>query len=180
MPTSVDHLGKPHILILLQGHLFERFSQTQPLCYLHVETFQSKVNNQFKMCWLAVVKVGQRFICEWCRSAIRNVVAVAKFVQVLYLFHLKSTRRKFLQDIYLEYFVIFGASWLKLGTYTTQPSQSCMELVIVVKYACCCQNVAALRIESFLCNQSINAVLTGLNSTRQRIQIKFKAKIVNL
>ena len=68
----------------------------------------------------------------------------------------------------------------KFGTYTTQPSQSCMALVIFVRYACKCQKMAALRIGSFPCDNCINAVLTGLNSTRQRIQVKFKAKIVNL
>ena len=40
--------------------------------------------------------------------------------------------------------------------------------------------MTALRIESFPCNHGINVVLTGFNSTRQRIQLKFKAKIVSL
>ena len=70
---------------------------------------------------------------------------------------LKSMPRKFLQDIYLEYFVMFGASSLLLVTDTTQPSQSCMALVI-------CQKMAALRIEWFPCNHSVSAVLTGFNS----------------
>ena len=43
-----------------------------------------------------------------------------------------------------------------------------MELVIFVKYACKCQKEAALRIESFPCNHSIDAVLADFNSTRQR------------
>ena len=81
---------------------------------------------------------------------------------------------KFLRDIYLEYFVISGASWLYFGTDTTQPSQSCMALVIFVRYACKCQKMVALRIESFPCNHSINAVLTGFNSTGQKIRVKFK------
>ena len=92
----------------------------------------------------------------------------------------KSMLGKFLQDIYLEYFVIFGTSWIYFGTDTTQPSQSCMTLVIFVRYACKCQKMAAIRIEFLLCNHSINAVLTGFNSTGQRIQVKFKAKIINL
>ena len=62
----------------------------------------------------------------------------------------KSMRLKFLQDIYLECFVIFGASWLQFGTDTTQPSQSCMALVIFVRCACKSQNVAALRIGRFV------------------------------
>ena len=40
--------------------------------------------------------------------------------------------------------------------------------------------MAALRTESIPCNHSINAVLTGFNSNRQRILAKFEAKIVNL
>ena len=40
--------------------------------------------------------------------------------------------------------------------------------------------MAALGIESFPCNHSINVVLTGFNSIRQRIQVKFKTKVVNL
>ena len=36
----------------------------------------------------------------------------------------KSMPGKFLQDISLEYFVIFGAIWLLFGTDTTQPFQS--------------------------------------------------------
>ena len=40
--------------------------------------------------------------------------------------------------------------------------------------------MADLGIELFPCNHSINAVLTNFNSTRQRNQVKFKAKIVNL
>ena len=63
---------------------------------------------------------------------------------------------------------------------STLASQCCMELVIFVKYACKCQRVAALGIESFSCNHRIDAVLTGFNSTRQRIQVKFKTKIVKL
>ena len=55
-----------------------------------------------------------------------------------------------------------------------------MVLVIFVKYACNCQKVVALRIESFSCNHSSDAVLTGYNSTRQSIQVKFKTKIVKL
>ena len=74
-------------------------------------------------------------------------------------------RRKFLQDIYLEHFVIFGAS-----------GHTHYSLVIFAKYACKCQKVAALRIESFWCNHGINVVLTGLNSARQRIQVKCKEK----
>ena len=120
-------------------------------------------------CCTRRVKVGQRFICEWCQSAIRNVVAVAKFVQVLYLFRHVNFCRTFISSISL-----LGASWFQLSTCTTQPSQSSMELVIFVKYACKCQKVAALRIESFPCNHSTDAVLTGFNSTRQRIRVKFK------
>ena len=37
--------------------------------------------------------------------------------------HLKSMQCKFLQDIHLEYFVIFRASWLEFGTDTAQPFQ---------------------------------------------------------
>ena len=93
---------------------------------------------------------------------------------------IKSMRGKFPHDIYLEYFVIFGVSWFLFGTDTTQPSQSCMALVISVRYACKCEEMAALRIESFSCSHDINPILTGFNSTRQRIQVKFKAKIVNV
>ena len=42
-------------------------------------------------------------------------------------------RSKFLQDIYLVYFVIFRASRLQFGTGTTQPSQSYMALVIFAR-----------------------------------------------
>ena len=97
---------------------------------------------------------------------------------------LESMWGKFLQDpvqdIYIKYFVIFGASWLYFGTDTAQPSQSCIALVRFVRYASKCQKMAALRIESFPCNHSINAVLIGFSSTRQMIQVKFKAKIVIL
>ena len=72
-----------------------------------------------------------------------------------------------------------GGIWVSPQS-AVQPSQSCMALVIFVKYACKWQTIAALRIESFPCNHSINAVLIGFNSTRQRIQVKFKAKIVKL
>ena len=65
---------------------------------------------------------------------------------------------KFLQDIYLQYSVIFGANWLQFGTDTTQPSQSCMALVIFVRYTCKCQKMAALGTESFPRNRSIDAV----------------------
>ena len=51
-----------------------------------------------------------------------------------------------------------------------------MAFVIFVRYACKCQKMTAPRIESFPCNQSINALFTGFNSTRQRTQVKFKAK----
>ena len=40
--------------------------------------------------------------------------------------------------------------------------------------------MVALRIGLFPCNISIRAVLTDFNSTRQRIQVKTKAKIFNL
>ena len=40
--------------------------------------------------------------------------------------------------------------------------------------------MADFRIESFPCNYDINAVLIGFSSTKQKIQVKFKAKIVNL
>ena len=36
-----------------------------------------------------------------------------------------------------------------------------MAFVIFVRYASKCQNMAALKIESFMCNHSINAVLTA-------------------
>ena len=55
-----------------------------------------------------------------------------------------------------------------------------MTLVIFVRYACRCRKTAALRIELFSCNHGINAVLTGFNSTWQKIQVKFYAQIVNL
>ena len=55
-----------------------------------------------------------------------------------------------------------------------------MALVIFVRYACKCQKRAALIMESFPCNDSINAVLTGFNSSRHRVQVKFKAKIIKL
>ena len=85
-------------------------------------------------------------------------------------------RGKFLQDIYLEYFVIFGASWLDFGTDATQPSQSFTALVIFVRYTCKCQKMAALKKELFPCNHSNNVILTDFISTRERIQLKFKAK----
>ena len=44
-------------------------------------------------------------------------------------------RSEFLRDIYLEYFVTLRASWLYFGTDTSQPSQSCIVLVIFVRYA---------------------------------------------
>ena len=92
----------------------------------------------------------------------------------------KSRGSKFLHDIYLEYFVILGASWLRFGTDIAQPFQNFMAFVVFVSYACKCQKMAALKIESFPCNHSINVALSGFNSTRQRIQVKFKAKTVNL
>ena len=86
---------------------------------------------------------------------------------------------KFLQDIYIEYFVIVGATGSNFAD-TSQPSQSCMALVVFVRYASKCQKMEVLRTESFPCNHSINAVLTGFNSIRKMIQVKFKAKLVNL
>ena len=53
-------------------------------------------------------------------------------------------------------------------------------------FSCICKvclrvaKMAAPKIESIPCNHSINAVLTGFNSTIQKIQVKFKAKLVNL
>ena len=41
-----------------------------------------------------------------------------------------------------------------------------------VRYACKCQIMAAFGIESFSCNHSINTILTGFNSIRQRIMIE--------
>ena len=82
---------------------------------------------------------------------------------------IKSMDRKFLQDIYLEYFVIFLAGWLQFGTDTTQSCQSCMALLIFVRYPASAQNMATLRTESFPCYDSINAVLTGFSSTRHAI-----------
>ena len=81
-------------------------------------------------------------------------------------------RGKFLQDIYLEYFVIVGASWLYFGTDTTQASQRYIALVIFIKYTCKCQNMAALTIESFPYNHCINAALTGFNKGSGEIQSK--------
>ena len=73
-------------------------------------------------------------------------------------FDKKSMQSKFLPHIYLEYFVIFGASCHWFNTYTTEPSQSCMGLVIFVTYACKCQEVAAFTIESIPCKHSINSL----------------------
>ena len=58
---------------------------------------------------------------------------------------------------------MFEVSWLYFGTDTIQPSKRFMVLVTSVRYACKYQKMAALRIKSFLCNHSINAVLTGFN-----------------
>ena len=65
-------------------------------------------------------------------------------------------------------------------TLLTPPPKVVWHLLYLLGMPAKCQKMAALRIESFPCNHSINAVLTGFNSTRQRIQVNFKAKIVNL
>ena len=83
-------------------------------------------------------------------------------------------RGEFPHDIYLEYFAIFGAGWLLFGTDATQLSQSCMALVIFIRYAYKCQKMAALGIETSPCNHSIIIDLTGFNSTRQSIQVNSK------
>ena len=73
--------------------------------------------------------------------------------------------------------------WSKLAQiwhrhYTTLPKL--YDIGYICKICLQVKKMTALRIESFPCNHSINVVLTGFNSTKQRIQVKFKAKIVNL
>ena len=87
----------------------------------------------------------------------------------------KLSIRSFVLFLQAEYFVIFGASWFYFGTdtnYSTLP-----KLYGIGYIASKCLEMSALRIESFPCNHSINAVLTGFSSTTQRIQVNSKQKL---
>ena len=82
------------------------------------------------------------FISVWCKGGKRVFVKCNK--SCLYVC-CKKENKKMIK---------------KISTNRTEPSQKCMALVIFVRYACKYKKMAALRIELFLCNHSINVVLT--------------------
>ena len=88
---SRAELGKTHKSILLQKTFFARSSETPPPPPPRLETFQSKIDNQFKICTLADVDDAARkffvssiwipkWIFDFIRTGVKDLSAGVKYM----------------------------------------------------------------------------------------------------